>query len=32
MNKGDLYILKIGNCTGCSKCADICPCGFIEMA
>jgi NADPH-dependent glutamate synthase beta subunit-like oxidoreductase len=31
-NKGDLYILKIGNCTGCAKCADICPCGFIEMA
>jgi NADPH-dependent glutamate synthase beta subunit-like oxidoreductase len=32
MNKGDLYILKVGNCTGCEKCADICPCGFIEMA
>ena len=31
-NKGDLYIMKIGNCTGCAKCADICPCGFIEMA
>ncbi len=30
--KGDLYILKHGNCTGCSKCAEICPCGFIEMA
>jgi NADPH-dependent glutamate synthase beta subunit-like oxidoreductase len=32
MQKGDLYIFKIGNCTGCAKCADICPCGFIEMA
>jgi dissimilatory sulfite reductase flavoprotein subunit len=31
MNKGDLYIMKIGNCTGCAKCAEICPCGFIEM-
>jgi len=32
MTKGDLYVFKIGNCTGCAKCADICPCGFIEMA
>ncbi len=32
MKKGDLYVFKIGNCTGCAKCADICPCGFIEMA
>jgi NADPH-dependent glutamate synthase beta subunit-like oxidoreductase len=30
--KGDLYVLKLQNCTGCAKCADICPCGFIEMA
>jgi NADPH-dependent glutamate synthase beta subunit-like oxidoreductase len=30
--KGMLYILKHQNCTGCSKCAEICPCGFIEMA
>ncbi len=29
--KGMLYVLKLGNCTGCAKCADICPCGFIEM-
>ncbi len=29
--KGMLYILNLGNCTGCAKCADICPCGFIEM-
>ncbi len=32
MTKGQLYIFKLGTCTGCAKCADICPCGFIEMA
>jgi NADPH-dependent glutamate synthase beta subunit-like oxidoreductase len=32
MQKGLLYKFKLGNCTGCSKCAEICPCGFIEMA
>ena len=32
MQKGLLYNFKLGNCTGCSKCAEICPCGFIEMA
>jgi len=31
MQKGVLYGWKLENCTGCSKCADICPCGFIEM-
>ncbi len=30
--KGQLYIFKLGKCTGCAKCAEICPCGFIEMA
>jgi Pyruvate/2-oxoacid:ferredoxin oxidoreductase delta subunit len=30
--KGDLYIFKLQNCTGCKKCAEICPCGFIDMA
>jgi NADPH-dependent glutamate synthase beta subunit-like oxidoreductase len=25
------YEWKLENCTGCSKCAEICPCGFIEM-
>ena len=25
------YSWKLENCTGCSKCAEICPCGFIEM-
>jgi NADPH-dependent glutamate synthase beta subunit-like oxidoreductase/Pyruvate/2-oxoacid:ferredoxin oxidoreductase delta subunit len=32
MEKGVLYAFKLGNCTGCAKCAEICPCGFIEMA
>jgi NADPH-dependent glutamate synthase beta subunit-like oxidoreductase len=32
MQKGLLYDFKLGNCTGCNKCAEICPCGFIEMA
>jgi Pyruvate/2-oxoacid:ferredoxin oxidoreductase delta subunit len=31
MEKGLLYGWKLENCTGCSKCAEICPCGFIEM-
>jgi NADPH-dependent glutamate synthase beta subunit-like oxidoreductase len=30
--KGVLYSFKMQNCTGCEKCAEICPCGFIEMA
>jgi len=32
MEKGVLYTFKMQNCTGCKKCAEICPCGFIEMA
>ncbi|NIP83412.1 MAG: glutamate synthase, partial [Gemmatimonadetes bacterium] len=32
MEPGELYTFKLGNCTGCAKCAEICPCGFIEMA
>ena len=31
LEKGVLYPFKLQNCTGCSKCAEICPCGFIEM-
>jgi Pyruvate/2-oxoacid:ferredoxin oxidoreductase delta subunit len=31
LEKGLLYPFKLQNCTGCSKCAEICPCGFIEM-
>jgi NADPH-dependent glutamate synthase beta subunit-like oxidoreductase len=29
--KGGLYSFKLQNCTGCAKCKDVCPCGFIEM-
>ncbi|MHC4140610.1 MAG: NAD(P)-binding protein [Planctomycetota bacterium] len=29
--KGALYIFKLENCTGCKKCAEVCPCGFIDM-
>ena len=31
MQKGALYTFKLENCTGCKKCADECPCGFIDM-
>jgi NADPH-dependent glutamate synthase beta subunit-like oxidoreductase len=31
LEKGEVYSFKLGNCTGCKKCAEICPCGFIEM-
>ena len=31
MTKGMLYSFKLQNCTGCKKCAEECPCGFIEM-
>ena len=31
MQKGELYKFKLENCTGCKKCAEECPCGFIEM-
>ena len=29
--KGDLYTFNLQNCTGCKKCAEECPCGFIDM-
>jgi NADPH-dependent glutamate synthase beta subunit-like oxidoreductase len=32
MQRGVVYGWKLQNCTGCSKCAEICPCGYIEMA
>jgi NADPH-dependent glutamate synthase beta subunit-like oxidoreductase len=32
MQRGVLYTFKLQNCTGCAKCKEICPCGFIEMA
>jgi Pyruvate/2-oxoacid:ferredoxin oxidoreductase delta subunit len=31
MRKGVLYTFKMENCTGCKKCAEECPCGFIDM-
>ena len=31
MTKGMLYSFKMQNCTGCKKCAEECPCGFIDM-
>jgi NADPH-dependent glutamate synthase beta subunit-like oxidoreductase len=29
--KGQPYRIKLEFCTGCRKCADECPCGYIEM-
>jgi NADPH-dependent glutamate synthase beta subunit-like oxidoreductase len=29
--KGEPYKFKLSFCRGCSKCADACPCGYIEM-
>jgi len=29
--KGELYKFKMDFCQGCKKCAEECPCGFIEM-
>jgi NADPH-dependent glutamate synthase beta subunit-like oxidoreductase len=29
--KGELYKFKLENCTGCKKCAEECPCCFIDM-
>jgi NADPH-dependent glutamate synthase beta subunit-like oxidoreductase/Pyruvate/2-oxoacid:ferredoxin oxidoreductase delta subunit len=29
---GAYYKIKIETCDGCKKCADECPCGFIDMA
>ncbi len=29
--KGQPYRIKLEYCTGCKKCADECPCGYIEM-
>jgi Pyruvate/2-oxoacid:ferredoxin oxidoreductase delta subunit len=31
LEKGRLYSFKLQNCTGCEKCAEICPCGYIDM-
>ena len=29
--QGDHYKIKVELCNGCGKCADVCPCGYIEM-
>ena len=29
---GDYYKIKLETCDGCGKCADECPCGFLNMA
>ncbi len=29
--KGEHYRLKLEFCNGCKKCADACPCGYIEL-
>ena len=29
--RGDLYTFNLSNCTGCSKCMEECPCGYIDM-
>jgi len=31
MPKGQHYKLKLELCNGCKKCADACPCGYIEL-
>jgi NADPH-dependent glutamate synthase beta subunit-like oxidoreductase len=28
---GELYTFKLENCTGCKKCAEECPCCFLDM-
>jgi NADPH-dependent glutamate synthase beta subunit-like oxidoreductase/Pyruvate/2-oxoacid:ferredoxin oxidoreductase delta subunit len=30
--RGEPYRLKLEFCTGCGKCSEVCPCGYIEMA
>jgi NADPH-dependent glutamate synthase beta subunit-like oxidoreductase/Pyruvate/2-oxoacid:ferredoxin oxidoreductase delta subunit len=30
--KGEPYKFKLEFCTGCKKCSEVCPCGYIEMA
>ena len=29
--KGEHYKIKLELCNGCKKCAEVCPCGYIEM-
>lgn len=28
---GEVYTYKSNLCTGCKKCAEVCPCGFLDM-
>ena len=28
---GEIYIYKNNLCTGCKKCSEECPCGFLDM-
>ncbi|OGR01626.1 MAG: hypothetical protein A2284_04105 [Deltaproteobacteria bacterium RIFOXYA12_FULL_61_11] len=30
-NVGEFYVYKHNLCTGCQKCAKVCPCGFLDM-
>jgi Pyruvate/2-oxoacid:ferredoxin oxidoreductase delta subunit len=31
LSKGEHYKIKLEVCNGCNKCAEACPCGYIEM-
>lgn len=31
LKKGEVFTFKLEFCTGCKKCAENCPCGYIEM-
>jgi Pyruvate/2-oxoacid:ferredoxin oxidoreductase delta subunit len=31
LTRGDALVFKLEFCTGCKKCAEVCPCGYIEM-
>jgi NADPH-dependent glutamate synthase beta subunit-like oxidoreductase len=31
LTRGEPYKVKLDFCTGCKKCSEVCPCGYIEM-
>jgi NADPH-dependent glutamate synthase beta subunit-like oxidoreductase len=31
LTRGEPYKIKLDFCTGCKKCSEVCPCGYIEM-
>jgi NADPH-dependent glutamate synthase beta subunit-like oxidoreductase len=31
LTRGEPYKIKLEFCTGCKKCSEVCPCGYIEM-